>query len=243
MCSFFLCQTYVHTHTQRIKVWYGRAPQGLLLEDRYITRTGVHEGSGEWGLDVATLCTYMHSSRSYAQVKADTSELLSLSGSWKGPISSLLSSFQMKVDRELNSWRQRSNKDLCIYSPSLWKAALIHSVTALYQVSNQALNFVSSVCVCLCRGGRESPTSLRKKPSRKSGSAACAARTWTTPALSAEVNGASIVESIFVPSGPIESEGNKRKHHHARRQDVGCVKYEWLKGSTHTSCDHVTWSM
>uniref|UniRef100_G3NIV6 Tensin 2a n=1 Tax=Gasterosteus aculeatus aculeatus TaxID=481459 RepID=G3NIV6_GASAC len=38
----------------------------------------------------------MHSSRSYAQVKADTSELLSLSGSWKGPISSLLSSFQMK---------------------------------------------------------------------------------------------------------------------------------------------------
>lgn len=59
-------------------MWYGREPQGLLLEDSYTTRTGVQEAKGvEHGCSYFVHMHTMHPSPPYTQVKADSSELLS----------------------------------------------------------------------------------------------------------------------------------------------------------------------
>ncbi len=83
-----------------------------------------------------------------------------------------------------------SNKDSCVVS----KSGQLHRSHHHYWCCIRCRTECEShfplcvcVCVCVCRGERESPTFSRRRPSRRSGSAACVVRTSTTSAPSAEV--------------------------------------------------------
>lgn len=75
--------------------------------------------------------------------------------------------------------------------------------------------FFVCVIVYLCRGGRASPTSSRRRPLRRSGSAACVGRTSTTSAPSAEVHvgheGIKSESNLIRPSKDVPNHQNLNK--------------------------------